>query len=188
MARGAKPRDPAVAAAAGNPGKRRLRKAREDIGQPVPVDEWAPPSDLAPAVAEVWRRELPRLRQMGLLKVTDLAGFRVFCGAFARYEAGCRVLEAEGCTVQSVSKHGTLLRKHPMVDIVQAAERTIRAYMAEFGMTSQSRVRVASQLASRQLPLPLSGGGEPASPQPAAAPAPSPTDHGPIGFLSRSTH
>lgn len=168
---------------AGNPGK---RKAKEAIPPPpaepdAPADDFAPPVDLTAEERVVWLAEMPRLRRLGMLKVTDLSAFRIYCEALVRKGKAKAVVDAEGLTYKTETGY---VRERPEVKILERAERVIKDFMRELALTTKSRVQTAATMASRQMSLP--GFDHP----PAAAPTPptgktQPTHGGPIGSLRR---
>lgn len=144
---------------------RRRKAPKADAAVPAEgADAFAAPALLTKGGRAVWARELPRIRQLNLLRTTDLAAFAVYCETSARWEKAKLVLDEGSLTYESVSKHGTMIRVRPEVGIVERCERAMRQFMESLGMTSSSRVRTLGMMASRQLSLPL----EPSVPAPAA--------------------
>ncbi|HYE51205.1 MAG TPA: phage terminase small subunit P27 family [Azospirillaceae bacterium] len=137
--RGRKPKSAAAKALAGNPGKRKAKAAPPP--EPVIRGEFDPPAHLSPPALVVWLEEMPRLRQLRLLKPTDLAAFAVYCEAAGRYRTASAVVAERGMTYESVSKHGSMVRVRPEVGVMERAERIMRQFMSELGMTSKARVQ-----------------------------------------------
>lgn len=182
---GRPPKPDHIKALAGNPGKRKSKAAAPPVclvEPDQPADDFAPPGDLTDAERVVWLAELPRLRKMGMLKVTDLSAFRIFVEAMVRKSRAKTVVDAEGLTYATETGY---VRERPEVKILERAERVIKDFMKELAMTSRSRVQTAATMANRQYALP--GFDAP----PASAPASTPTgkapppNGGPIGALRR---
>jgi P27 family predicted phage terminase small subunit len=173
--RGRKPKDEALKAASGNPG-RRSHPNREAIQDPPasPQDAFAPPRHLRRAARSVWQREVWRLREQGLSRASDLALFGDYCGHQALVERCDAALE-QSLTYETVSKHGSMTRARPEYDMRVKAARLAQQCLQQLGLTTLSRLR-ARQI-SGQLNLPLS------TPASAPAQAPAKTDSA-VGFLN----
>ena len=84
---------------------------------------------------------------MGVLTEADALALEVMCEAYADFLAARRELGAFGSnyyetTNQSGSK---MYRAHPAVAVMQDADRRIKAWIAEFGMTPSARSRVEAK-------------------------------------------
>lgn len=175
--RGRPAKSEAVKRLAGNPGKRKTSAERGLHDVETGAGEFSAPVGLTTAAKQVWRNEIGQLRDLNLLKPTDLSAFAVYCEVSARWAKARRVVDRQGMTYESVSKHGTMVRVRPEVGILERAERSMRQFMESLGMTSASRIRTLGQLAGRgQLPLPF----EPTPP----APGTSPHGDDPVGYLN----
>jgi P27 family predicted phage terminase small subunit len=179
MARGRKPKPDALHQLAGNPGKRKRRVDAPVEDLPVPDNEYAPPAMMTKRAALVWRAEMPRLRQLNMLKPTDLAAFAIYCETRARWEICRETLDEHGLTYATESKHGSMVRVRPEVAIMQTAERSMAKFLTELGMTSVSRIRALANKTGGQLQLPL---GEASAQQGQTAQTKGADD--PIGYLN----
>jgi P27 family predicted phage terminase small subunit len=149
---GRRPKPTALKKLQGNAGKRKLNE-REP--QPTPG---APemPRDLSKAAAEEWIRIVPELEQLGVLTKVDRAALAAYCHAFARwFEAEKRirkfgVIIEEPVVWRDKSLSGRLRvkvigfrhKKNPAVTVSESAQKIMKAFLVEFGMTPSSRSRV----------------------------------------------
>lgn len=140
---GRRPKPDAVKELAGNPGKRKLRRA----STPRPQGLASCPAWLAPVAKTEWNRLAKELELVGLLGSADQGAMAGYCTCYANLVRAQRVLNAKGFTY----KHNGLEKKRPEVQIAQDAMREMRKFAQEFGMTPSSRSKVTS---SSQLPLP----------------------------------
>jgi P27 family predicted phage terminase small subunit len=119
------------------------RRARLNPDEPsLPVE--APPCpDWLTGVARVTWQELSELLvSMRVLSVADRAALAQMCAAVATYRAAHAVVERDGMTFTATTEHGTVTRARPEVAIMQDADRRIRAWANEFGLTPAGRPRV----------------------------------------------
>lgn len=178
MAKGRRPKDPALKQLAGNPGKRRIPAPGEP---PIPIaaEEFPPPERLTQAEATIWRRAVSMLAEAGLAKRTDFAALEVYCTTFVRWDKCKKKLNAHGYTYTTPSGYE---RARPEVAIVEKAERILATYQDRLGLNTAARVRTGSLLAGRQLGLPLDAP-KPNKPGDQAAPAQAAPDD-PVGFIA----
>jgi P27 family predicted phage terminase small subunit len=137
LMRGRKPVPAAVTAVKGNPGK---RKARADPPAP-PEAAPACPDHLSDAARAEWRRIVPELLAVGVLATVDRAALALYCVAYARWEdAEQKLIESGGEVVKTRSGYPI---QNPYLSIANKAMDQIHRYLAEFGMSPSSRMRVA---------------------------------------------
>ena len=123
----------------GNPGRRPLN-AREPR---PPSGVVRMPRHLSPAAKAAWRAWAPRLRRMRLLTVADGPALECLCETYAELRAARDTLQVEGRYQGVATKAGgTMVRLHPAVGDVQDADRRLRGWLAEFGLTPAQRSRV----------------------------------------------
>lgn len=144
----------------GNPGKRRLKPVnnRPNLGVATRKKDRRPkgrtnytngtglkglkdtpacPHWLCKVAKNEWKRVVPVLSRLGLLKSVDRAALAGYCQAYARWEQAERVLD-KGMIYQS--KNG--VQAIPQVFIAQKYLQICKAFCAEFGMTPSSRGRM----------------------------------------------
>ena len=178
MAKGRPPKPAALKALAGNPGRRKL--TRGDVVE-APDGDFEPPKSLTRTEKKVWAEELPRMRAGGLLKAADFPVFRSYVEALTRYRAAKEVVDRDGMTYVSESKHGSMVRVRPEVGILEKAERMLSKLADQLAAGPKARISTTAQLAaSRQYQLPLPGldGAPPPEPEPAT-----PSEKGPVGWI-----
>jgi len=93
-----------------------------------------PPSWLSLEAAAEWRRVVPGLQRLDLLKPEDRAVLVAYCETWATFVAATRVLQVEGLTI--MANQGRLA--HPAVGIARNAGRELRAFAGQFGLSPSS--------------------------------------------------
>lgn len=79
-----------------------------------------------------------------MLTSADPIALGLLCDALAEYVAAREVVEREGMTYESESdKTGTMIRRHPAVEIQSDAWRRAKLMLTEFGLTPASRAKVS---------------------------------------------
>ncbi|MFZ1008977.1 MAG: phage terminase small subunit P27 family [Candidatus Sulfotelmatobacter sp.] len=148
--RGRKPKSAAVQLAAGDPRDRGKNKLQEMVDRaPTPTRGLpACPRHLRGRARAAWNFWSRELMAMGLDRRCDA---QMLEGACVGYERACLSdlqLQAEGLTVKetALDKDGNTIllriKKHPAVDVSNAAWRQLRAFCSEFGLSPVSRNRV----------------------------------------------
>jgi P27 family predicted phage terminase small subunit len=179
--RGRRPKPDEVHALNGNPGKRKRQKQNLAAAPAGNADVFQPPAWLDAIAKAQWRMEAPTLQRVNLMRETDRTAFATYCAAFSRYRVAQAVVKKSGMTYTTVTKHGSMERIRPEVKILQDAEKTMRAFMVEFGTTPSSRTRINSQKAHADQPL-LPGIPSESSQQ-SNTPGGAEQSNGPIGML-----
>ena len=116
------------------------REGRDSGGRPVkappPFARVAPqpPTWLSREAAAEWRRVVPGLQRLDLLKPEDRAVLVAYCETWATFVAATRVVQVEGLTIQA--NQGRLA--HPAVGIARTAGRELRAFAGQFGLSPSS--------------------------------------------------
>ncbi|WP_224275809.1 phage terminase small subunit P27 family [Streptomyces sp. LS1784] len=131
------------------PAALRLLKGRGDgkdsAGRPVnqgPAFVRVPPNPptwLTREAAAEWKRVVPGLARLGLLKPEDRAALASYCEAWSVFVEATQVLKVEGLTIEA--KQGLL--PHPAVGIQRAAGRELRSWAAHFGLTPSTEQALA---------------------------------------------
>jgi len=98
-----------------------------------------PPTWLSREAAAEWRRVVPGLQRLELLKEEDRAALASYCETWATFVQASRLVQEEGMTIEA--KQGTLA--HPAVAIARAAGREVRAWAAHFGLTPSTEQALA---------------------------------------------
>lgn len=143
MAKGRKPKPTHLKRIEGNRGKR-----------PLPQNEPQPeaarpnkPRDLSGEGSRLWDAACDALEDMGVLTKADGPALRMMCETWARYFEARRIVNAYGSlTYENESDGGILIKKNPAVGIMENAERSLRSWFSEFGMTPAARSRVEKAL------------------------------------------
>ncbi len=99
----------------------------------------AAPTWLSREAAAEWRRIVPGLARLDLLKPEDRAALASYCEAWSVFVEATRAIKAEGLTIEA--KQGLL--PHPAVGIQRAAGREVRAWAAHFGLTPSTEQALA---------------------------------------------
>lgn len=141
--KGRKPTPTHLKVVAGNPGRRPLNDAEPVAQKSRP----SCPSHASDKARETWGYVCSILDQMGLLSDVDALAIEMLCEAYADYLAAVQALKEFGSDYyQTVNQSGGVMhRAHPAVAVKQDADRRIRGWLAEFGMTPSSRSRVRAE-------------------------------------------
>lgn len=133
---GRKPKPAAQRKREGKAGHRPIREAWTARGAPPPP-EW-----LGEVAREFWLDEdelIQQLDRVGVLDVTDGPVLVALALAWERLVTAYEVLDAEGWAMRGSTGQVT---KHPMLDVVQEASRTILSIAADLGATPSARTRI----------------------------------------------
>lgn len=98
-----------------------------------------PPSWLSAEAKAEWRRVVPGLTRLDILKEEDRAVLAAYCETWATFVDAIRQQHREGLTIEA--KQGTL--PHPAVGIARNAGRELRSFAAHFGLTPSSEQALA---------------------------------------------
>ncbi len=157
--KGRKPKPSHLKLVQGNPGKRPI-----NASEPRPARERpSAPAHLSEKARETWGYVTALLDRMGILTEADAIGVEMLCEAYAdklaaraalalpivmtrrgndgeEYEV--TVAAAGARTYLGFGKDGVMVRQRPEVAMIADADRRIRGWLAEFGMTASARSRV----------------------------------------------
>ena len=141
---GRRPKPTAVKELSGNPGKRALNR-EEPVAFPgePPMPEFL--TDIARAE---WRRIVPLLLDMKVLKTCDGAALASYCMSFARWQQAEDLISRHGVVVEELVYDdegeviGTKLKKNPACNVSMAEKKEMRAALALFGLDPSSRSRI----------------------------------------------
>lgn len=112
-----------------------------------------PPSWLSREAAAEWRRVVPGLSRLDLLKEEDRATLTAYCETWATFVAATRRVRAEGLTYEA--KQGTL--PHPAVAIARNAGRELRAFGNLFGLSPSAEMNLGKVGDGEEVDNPFAG-------------------------------
>lgn len=136
-----KPRPPALKLIGGrSPGRdsggRKVKEPPSFRRLPPKAPTWLPRE----AAAE-WKRVVPELARLGLLKEGDRAALAAYCLTWDRLVTAQQEIARDGL-LHTNSQGRT---RHPAVAIVEAASKELRAWAAEFGLSPSAEQRVGGK-------------------------------------------
>ncbi len=192
MKRGSKGTPDSVKALRGNPGKRKVveasAKAQETVAAPAaPV--LAPPSFIAgdDVALEMWKRfAADYLPGLPYIKPSDSLVLARWCKAMSQWVAVSRELQHGMIVYETESKHGKMLRMHPLFQAQGRLEDRLIKIEDRLGlnpMARQALIRgvVTSGFLSPDAPQPKAAEDDPDLFEAAAEPAAPPS---PVGLLA----
>lgn len=109
-----------------------------------------PPTWLSREAKAEWKRVVPGLTRLDLVKPEDRATLAAYCEVWSRWVAATRDVAANGLVVRntSVKKDGTestWFTKNPAVAIAEQAETRLRQYANDFGLTPAGERNVSKR-------------------------------------------
>ena len=136
---GRRPTPTALKLVAGNPGKRATNKREPKPKRAIP----SCPEHMSNDGRIAWGRMTVLLDRMGVLTEADAFALERLCDCYADVLA-CRILiERDGRTYTTTTAQGdTLIKGHPAVGQLRAADAQFKSYMIEFGLTPAARSKV----------------------------------------------
>lgn len=147
MPKGRRPLPTAVKKLRGNPGKRKLSK---DEPTPAAVDPVMPPG-LSEAAQAEWKDILPILRDMKVLTAADAKALAGYCHNFARWMEAEEEVKRLGIIIEEPIMGGPAddrevvgykYKNNPALRTSMDAQRQMKSFLVEFGMTPASRTRI----------------------------------------------
>lgn len=139
--KGRKPTPSHLKLVKGNPGKRSLNPK-----EPKPRrSRTSAPVHMSDKARETWGYVTGLLDRMGVLTEVDAVALEMMCEAYADYLGARAELDDFGSNYyETVNQTGGVMhRTHPAVAVMQDADRRIKSWLAEFGMTPSARTRVS---------------------------------------------
>lgn len=129
---------------------------KDSAGRPVPKAPQFkrlapnPPTWLSREAKAEWRRVVPGLERLDLVKAEDRASLAAYCEVWARLYAATKAIHKDGLVVRntSVRKDGTesvWFTKNPAVAIAEQAETRLRQYANDFGLTPAGERNVSKR-------------------------------------------
>lgn len=151
--RGRKPKPAAAQVAAGDPRKRGKHKLIDAMNAEPDAKRGLPecPKHLTGPARDIWIFWADELAHMNLDRRPDAVSLEGACTHYARAAEADAILKRDGLLVEEsiIDKESgerivLKVKKHPAVEISNAAWREARAFMSEFGLAGpSSRVRLA---------------------------------------------
>lgn len=186
MARGRKPIPDAVKAAKGNPGKRKLmleqpgalavEEAAAGLGQPgflTTADERA-----------IFKRLSELLTPRRFVRESDAYGLARYASYLAQWARAKKQLGVKPISYETKSKHGGMLRTHPLFEGMMKLERIMIPLEDRLGLNPVARQMIVKGL-MQPAPPPTDLFERPATPAAEGADAAQAT--GALGFLASSS-
>jgi P27 family predicted phage terminase small subunit len=102
--------------------------------EPPKGDLLLPPTWLSPKASETWMQMVRELRELGMLKTTDLHALASYCDSWAEY-----LLLCQDCRHEDYTTNGKV---NPLYTIRDMAFKRWVKMASEFGMTPAARMRV----------------------------------------------
>lgn len=140
MARGRKPTPTHLRLVSGKIGKRPLNLQEPKAPQGRP----SCPAHASDKARETWGYVCGILEDMGVLSVIDAVAIEMLCEAYADFVAASKALRDFGSDFyETATESGSIMyRAHPALAKKQDADRRIRGWLAEFGLTPSARSRI----------------------------------------------
>lgn len=138
--KGRKPKPTHLKLVTGNPGKRAINSAEPKVSRSRP----SAPGHMSDKARETWGYVTGLLDRMGILTEVDALALEMLCEAYADFLAASATLRELGSDYYETTNQSgsTMYRAHPALAKKQDADRRIRGWLAEFGMTPSARSRV----------------------------------------------
>ncbi len=138
----ARPRKPTEAKiAAGNPGKRALPTSEPPRVHGVVM----PPSGMPGPVLVLWRRFAGLLKARGQLSLDTAEALEQLAYCAQEVRELREQIKTEGRTVTQTTVTGeSMIRANPAQAMFSDADRRLRGWLAEFGLTDATRSKVAA--------------------------------------------
>ena len=136
MTAGRKPTPTRLKMLRGNPGKRAVNRKEPQPANVAP----SCPKELS-AVAKVeWRRVSKELHSLGLLTRIDRAALAAYCESWSTWIGAIQKVQQTGTIVRAPESGFPM--QSPYLSVANQAQKQMRAYLTEFGMTPSARTRV----------------------------------------------
>ncbi|MBT2771323.1 phage terminase small subunit P27 family [Halomonas sp. ISL-60] len=134
---GRRPKPTDVKRAAGNPGGRPLNE--NEIESDV-IQNFEPPSHLSERAKEAWLRIVEHYSHTKVVQITDEIALESLCEVYADIRELREEIAINGRTFISTDRTGsTLIKRNPAVAELSDADKRLRAWLVEFGLTPSSR-------------------------------------------------
>ena len=123
-------------AAAGNPGKRDLKK---DVEVQVEIPKC--PMKLSPAAKREWVKRSIELEKAGLISGIDMAAFAMYCDSFGNWEDMNHQIKKTRLNLKRSGKTEAeaIIETKPLVAMAEKFKSSCLTFLKEFGMTPKAR-------------------------------------------------
>jgi len=99
-----------------------------------------PPDWLVGEGRALWDRVVAELAPYNILRPVDGPALACYCLAWQRLVEARAIVRREGMLIET--EHGS--RRHPAIQIAEAASKELRIWSAEFGLTPAGKLRLAA--------------------------------------------
>lgn len=151
MPRGRRPLPTNLKKLRGNPGKRKLPKAGEEPTSSLADPEM--PKGLSKVAQKEWRDVVPILREMKVLTKADGKALAAYCHNFSRWLEAEKEMERHGIMVEEPvfgrpdeqgerDIVGYKYKRNPCNSISNDAQKIMKSFLIEFGLTPASRAKL----------------------------------------------
>lgn len=124
-------------------GTVRARDRKKAEGTPkVPVVQVEECPGLSPKAKEYWPFIRQALQKLPVSTEADIVAIQRLAECYAEVRVLQETCRLEGRFYESATKEGVIVRAHPAVGALSEADRRLRAYLTDFGLTPASRTRV----------------------------------------------
>lgn len=120
--------------------------AGREVAKPPPFKRLAPnpPSWLSREAKAEWRRIVPGLERLDLIKPEDRATLAAYCETWATFVVATRQVRKEGITAV-VNVDTGRIAEHPAVRVADKAASQLRQYAQHFGLTPAAERNVSKR-------------------------------------------
>lgn len=130
--KGRKPKPPELKLLEGNRGHRPIPQKAEPTPSHPPTPRW-----LSKDAKKEWRKVVPELYKIGLLKIIDLRGMEAYCACYAKWREVCEKTKIGVMTAASGYHY-----PNPLINVELKYAKEMRGWMVELGLTPASRSRI----------------------------------------------
>ena len=129
-----------------------LKQERVNLDEPkVRAARPPAPRHLSERAQTYWKEVSGMLYDMGVLGQVDVSSLEALCCAYTDFREAIETLEREEHYIRSTTPSGgTIIRAHPAFAQKSDADRRLRHWLTEFGMTPSSRSRIKANAEKQQ--------------------------------------
>ena len=119
--------------------------AGRPVAPPPPFKRAAPnpPTWLSREAKAEWKRIVPGLERLDLIKPEDRSTLAAYCEAWDRFVTASRTIQREGIT--TTNPDSGRVSVHPAVRVADAASTQLRHFAQEFGLTPAAERAVSKR-------------------------------------------
>lgn len=144
---GRRPKPTDVKRAAGNPGGRPLND--HEIESPS-IQDFEAPIHLSERAKEAWLRIVEHYSHTKVVQITDEIALESLCEVYADIRELREEIAINGRTFISTDRTGsTLIKRNPAVAELSDADKRLRSWLVEFGLTPSSRSKFSTDGSSK---------------------------------------